>query len=136
MDGISLAWSDIPLPLIEQHGLEQFAHERGGEREVWFLRRSHKPILPIWRDGQLEIVRWGRKGGGLTWQRTVDDGLWVGAEPVEIRASGGLDNGIWYRIRQGVRGLTARNEAYLIVEPSSYYYRDRKSTRLNSSHRT
>jgi hypothetical protein len=123
MDGIALAWSDVPLALIEQHGLQEIAHDRGGERELWFLRRSNRPLLPVWHDGQLEIVRWGRKGGGLTWQRTVDDGQWVGADLVEIRAASGLDNGIWFRIHQGVRGLLVRGEAYVIVEPSSYYYR-------------
>lgn len=123
MDGIALAWSDVPLDLIERYDLARLAHERGGERELRFLRRSRHPLLPVWQDGQLQILAWGRKGGGLTWQRTVDDGAWVGAELVEIKASAGLDGGVWYRIRQGVRGLVVGCEAYLIVEPSSYYYK-------------
>jgi hypothetical protein len=123
MDGISLPLSDFPLPLIERHDLEHRIHDRGGEREIRFLRRSRFPVLPIWQDGQLLILPWGRKGGGLTWQRTVDAGEWAGAEPVEIRAVAGLDGGVWFRIRQGVRGLVARGEAYAIVEPASYYYR-------------
>ena len=123
MDGLALAWSDVPLALIEQHNLQRLIHERGGERELRFLRRCHQPLLPVWHNGQLEIMRWGRRGGGLTWQRTVEDGVWVGAELVEIRATAGLDGGIWYRVRQGVRGLLVGCDAYLIVEPASYYYR-------------
>jgi hypothetical protein len=123
MDGIALPWSDVPLDLIKRHSLETLAHERGGERELRFMRRCRRPLLPVWQDGQLLILPWGRKGGGLTWQRTVDEGGWVGAEQVEIRAAAGLDGGVWFRIRQGVRGVVIRGEAYLIVEASSYYYR-------------
>lgn len=122
MDGIALAWSDVPLELIEQHGLARLVHDRGGEREMRFLRRARHPLLPVWHDGQLNIVTWGRRGGGLTWQRTVDDGVWIGAELVEIRASAGCDRGVWYSIRQGVRGLLVGREAYVIVEPASHYY--------------
>lgn len=123
MDGIALAWSEVPLELIERHLLQRLTHERGGEREIRFYRRSRRPILPVWQDGQLLILPWGRKGGGLTWQRTVDDGAWVGAELGEIRASAGFAGGVWFCIRQGVRGLVAQGEAYLIVEPASHYYR-------------
>ena len=123
MDGISLPWSDVPLELIESHGLARLAHERGGEKELRFLRHCRQPVLPVWQDGQLLILPWGRRGGGLTWQRTVEEGLWQGGEPVEIRAAAGLDGGIWYRIRQGIRGLVADHDAYLIIEPASHYYR-------------
>ncbi len=123
VDGLAIAYSDLPLELIEQSHLQRLVHERGGERELWFMRRDHRPTLPIWRSGRLEIAPWGRKGNGLTWQSTVDMGLWVGAEPVEVRANVGFDGGVWYRIRQGIRGLYAAGEVFLIVVPASYYYR-------------
>ena len=127
MDGIALAYSDLPFELIERHGLVRLVHVRNKEKiaenELWFLRRTRQPVLPVWRDGQYQIVRWGRKGGGLTWQRTVDAGEWAGAELVEIRAASVLDNGVWYRVHQGLRGLLARGEVFVVVEPSSYYYR-------------
>ena len=122
MDGISLPWSDVPLELSEAHSLARLVHERGGEKEIRFLRQCRTPLLPVWQDGQLLILPWGRRGGGLTWQRTVDAGLWQGAASVEVRAAAGLDGGIWYRIRQGIRGLVVGREAYLIVEPASHYY--------------
>jgi hypothetical protein len=39
----------------------------------------------------------------------------------------GLDKGVWYRIRQGIRGLLAHDEGgkprvYVVCEPSSQYY--------------
>jgi hypothetical protein len=49
------------------------------------------------------------------------------AQEIAIPATAGLQNGVWFRIRQGVRGLIAEaggiQAAYMIVEPSSYYYR-------------
>ena len=132
MDGLALSYSDIPVELSEQ--LRPRVHDRGGELEVRFLRRAKEPLLPVWHCGQFRVVPWGSRSGrlprsGLTWQRTIDDGGWAsyGAEPVEIRASLGLDGGVWYRIRQGIRGLLVETPqetvAYLIVEPASYYYR-------------
>ena len=132
MDGLALAQSDIPVELLEQ--LRPRVHERGGELEVQFMRSAKRPLLPVWHCGQLRLVAWGSKSGrlpksGLTWQRTIDAGGWqpYGAEPVEIPASLGLDGGVWYRIRQGIRGLIVETPSetavYVIVEPASHYYR-------------
>jgi hypothetical protein len=40
---------------------------------------------------------------GRTWQETVTGGWWamVGVEPVDVPATMGLEDGIWYAIRQG-----------------------------------
>jgi hypothetical protein len=136
--GIALAWSELPLELIERYDLKRRAHERGGEREVWFLYRSAERYLPVWYEGRLELARWGCRRGesrvlpctGWTWRSTVEDGGWNGSEPipVDIPATMGLDRGIWYRIRQGIRGLLVHDEqerpiVYMICEPASHYYR-------------
>ncbi len=39
----------------------------------------------------------------------------------------GLERGVWFRIRQGIRGLLVPDEAgaavvYMICEPASHYY--------------
>jgi hypothetical protein len=38
-----------------------------------------------------------------------------------------FDRGVWYRVRQGVRGLLAEyagaRAVYVVVEPASYYYK-------------
>jgi hypothetical protein len=137
-DGIALAWSELPTELIGRHGLDRRVHERGGEKEVRFLYRDRLPQLPIWRDGRLQVVRWGNGRGqsrflprtGWTWQDAIDEGDWRHLEAVliDIPASLALDRGVWYRVRQGIRGLLVPDErgfavAYMICAPASHYYR-------------
>ena len=64
-----------------------------------------------------------------TQMSTVENGGWGGrpVEPVVIPATMGLDNGVWFCIRQGIRGLLVHDEdrqprVYVICEPSSHYY--------------
>jgi hypothetical protein len=59
-------------------------------------------------------------------QATVDSGYWseCGAELVEIPAALGLDGGVWYAIRQGMRGVMVQDErgierVYLVCELAS-----------------
>ena len=66
---------------------------------------------------------------GWTWRTTVEAGGWngFGAEPIDIPATMGLENGVWYQVRQGIRGLLVRDEqgtprVYMICEPASHYY--------------
>lgn len=135
--GIALAWSELPLELIERYGLERRVHERGGEREVRFLYADRDPCLPVWHEGRLEIVYWGNgrrrsrflPRTGWTWQTTVEAGGWSQwqAVPVIIPASMGLEKGVWYRVRQGMHGLWVADEhgrpaVYMICEPASHYY--------------
>lgn len=135
--GIALAWSELPTELIGRHGLDRRAHERGGEREVRFLFRDRSPRLPFWRDGRLYVARWGNGRGesrflprtGWTWMSTVQEGYWRDLEPiaVDIPATIGLERGVWFRIRQGIRGLLVPDErgnavVYMICEPASHYY--------------
>ena len=62
--GIALAWSELPKELVGRHGLHRRVHERGGEPEVRFYFNDRVPRLPIWRDGRLQIARWGN--GAIT----------------------------------------------------------------------
>jgi len=135
--GIALAYSALPLELIQRHGLRGRVHERGGEWEVQFLYRHAPRWLPVWHEGRLRVVRWGCRRGesrvlpctGWTWQATVAAGgwAWCQAEPVDIPATLALERGIWYHVRQGLRGLLVADEhgvatAYIICEPASHYY--------------
>ena len=135
--GIGLAWSSVPTELIGRHGLSRRACERGGEQEIQFLYRDRLPRLPIWRDGRLQIVRWGNGRGqsrflprtGWTWLTTVEQGYWRHQEaiPVDIPASLGFDRGVWYSVREGMRGLLVPDErgmavVYMLCEPASHYY--------------
>jgi hypothetical protein len=136
--GISLAWSSLPRETIGQYGLERRVHERGGEPEIHFYYRDRTPELPIWRDGQLQVVRWGNGRGqsrflprsGWAWQESIDDGTWrnIDSVLVDIPAMLGLEGGVWFTIREGIRGLLVPDEhdvavVYMVCEPASHYYR-------------
>jgi hypothetical protein len=135
--GVALALSELPMELIGRHRLRRRICDRGGEREVQFLFADAERLLPVWRNGQLQIIRWGNRRGEsprlpyTAWTQlgTVEGGGWgernVG--PVVIPATMGLDRGVWYRIWQGIRGLVVQDEhhdprVYVICEPSSHYY--------------
>jgi hypothetical protein len=137
-DGIAVAKSEFSIELVERCGLASVLHDRGGEAEYRFLYRDRRPRLPVWRDGRIEIVRWGNGRGesrflprtGWTWLTTVEEGGWrnANAVPVDIPAAVILDKGVWIRVRQGIRGLVVPDErgvavAYVVCEPAGHYYR-------------
>ena len=131
--GVALALSDLPVALVERRRV----YDRGGEREVQFLLHDRERVLPVWLDGQLQLVRWGNRRGQsrslptTAWTRlaTLAEGGWGDREvaPVVIPATMGLDRGVWFRVREGVRGVAVRDEqgrpvVYVLVEPASHYY--------------
>jgi hypothetical protein len=135
---VSLALSELPVELVEGHGLSARTHDRGGEKEVRFYWKAVPALLPVWWDGRLQIVRWGNRDRaerklpptGWTWKATVEAGRWAALEPepVEIPATYGLMNGVWFRVEQGVRGLLVRTRAgepvvFMVCEPATRYYR-------------
>jgi hypothetical protein len=136
--GVALALSELPVELMEQHGLQGRIHDRGGEPEVQFLVRDAERLLPVWLDGKLQVVRWGNRRGqsrGLpctawTWAATLEEGGWGNREavPVVIPATMGLDRGVWFRVREGIRGVVVRDElgvpvVYVLCEPATRYYK-------------
>src|SRR5262249_41757539 len=111
--GVALALSQIPLEVMDHHGLWRRVFDRGGEREVQFLLRDDECVLPVGRGGELLIPAWGnrrRQSRALpptswTWRATLEEGGWggLGAAPVVIPACMGLDRGVWFHVREGVR---------------------------------
>ena len=137
LTGLARAVADIPLRMIEQEHLEPRRHERGGEAELQFLFRDAERLLPVWHEGRLQLVRWGNRRGesralpctGWTWHSTVASGAWADRAPAEVvvPATLGLDRGVWFCIRQGVRGLLVADElgverVFPLVEPAAHYY--------------
>jgi hypothetical protein len=136
--GIALAYSELPLELVERHGLDERLHDRGGEKEVRFYWGATPTLLPVWRNGKLHVVRWGNKDRaerklpptGWTWQASVESGRWVGVEPepVVIPATYGLAGGVWFRVQQGMQGLLVKDRqgspvVFMVCELSTRYYR-------------
>jgi len=135
--GVALLESEMPWFLVEQHARRIHRRGEGVEGELRFLYRDAEPMLPIWHEGVWRVVRWGnrrRRGKlpptGWTWKDTVEAGGWssFGAEPVNILCNLAMDKGVWFRVRQGIRGLLVRDEmddelcVYMICEPATRYY--------------
>ncbi len=137
--GIAVAGSELPTELIGRYRLEPRLHRRGDRDEYRFFFRDRRPCLPIRRDGQLVVARWGNGRGrsrvlprtGWTWQSSIREGRWGGTDaiPVEIPANYGLARrGVWFLVETGIRGLLVPDErgnavVYMICEPASHYYR-------------
>jgi hypothetical protein len=135
--GVALMLSEIPMDQLESIAGPGRRHDRGGEAEARFLLSAADRVLPVWLDGCLRIVRWGMRreqGSRLpatAWTQltTLAEGGWQEVAPVEvvIPATFGLDNGVWYLVREGVRGIVVPDErgepvVYVLVEPASRYY--------------
>jgi len=133
---VAISTSDLPANLLEVDS--DRLHNRGGESELRFAWRSTPPLLPVWWHGKLQIVRWGNRNRneprlpptGWTWQATVESGTWSTLEPeaVDIPASFAFMGGIWYKLKQGIRGLLVPTRSgepvvFMICEPATRYYR-------------
>jgi hypothetical protein len=44
---VALTWSELPVRLIEEHGLDRLTYDRGGEKEVRFYRAANPALLPV-----------------------------------------------------------------------------------------
>jgi hypothetical protein len=60
---ITLACSELPTELIVANDLHRYVHTRDGRPEVRFLYRYAVPVLRVWQQGQLEIIRLGARSG-------------------------------------------------------------------------
>lgn len=136
MRAIALPTGELPDEVVA--ALHARVYTRGGQKEVRFDWRAVPAVLPVWWNGALQIVRWGNRDRaerrlpptGWTWRETVEKGRWAGVEPepVEIPANYVLTNGVWFRVREGLRGLLVRTPAgvpvvFVVCEPATRYYR-------------
>lgn len=136
--GITLAWRDIPTRLIRKYQLEERIIQRSetAEKEILFLQRHRRPLLPVFYQGELQILPWGNRqrncNAPLAWWcevSTLQSGAWsmYAPEPVEILANFGLERGVWFQIREGIQGTIIHDQheqpyVYLILQPASHYY--------------
>ena len=104
--GISLCFRSLPDSLRAAiPDLSERTHRRSetAPPEVWFLLRDRVPLLPVWWEGQLQLIPWGRVGPKQThvWQcprKDLEAGHWSAwePEPVQIPADFGCDSGTWF----------------------------------------
>ena len=136
--GISLSWRDFPVQLVEQHLLQdrKVVRLEGADWEIRFLFRDPLPLIPAWHGERLDVYPWGNTDRRSKLPRTgwvkmqdLEAGYWnqLRPEQVDIPASFGLDKGVWFQIREGIRGILVLDEkgqahVYMLTEPASHYY--------------
>lgn len=136
--GIAVYWRDFPAALVENHLLHErkIVRSAGAEPEIQFLFRALPRLVPAWHEGQLSVFVWGNhnrrsKLPVTGWVRLEDmeAGRWAELQPelVDIPACFGLDKGVWFQIREGIRGVLARDEqgqahVFVLTEPATHYY--------------
>jgi hypothetical protein len=135
--GIALAISELPTLLIGANGLVDRVYDREGRPEFQFHWWQSPTILPVRRNGRMEILTWGSKArrgslpsGGWISQAEVADGLLANAQPEEvvIPANLGQQKGTWFVIAEGIKGVVIESGSgpvvYMLTEPASNYYRN------------
>jgi hypothetical protein len=134
---IALAVSELPVDLVRRDRIAERKYVRERQEEFQFHWWQTPTILPVRRDGVLEMLAWGskrRRGplpyGGWIAEEHVKDGLLAGANPEEvvIPANLGYQKGTWFLIIEGIRGVAIETAAgrivYMLTEPASNYYRN------------
>jgi len=134
---IAIAPSELPVALVRQNRISDRIHAREGREEFQFHWWQIPTVLPVRRDGRLEILPWGSKsrrgplpyGGWLSLEQ-VAAGLLASAHPEEvvIPANLGHQKGTWFVINEGIRGVVIETRGgrvvYMLTEPASNYYRN------------
>lgn len=134
---IALTTSELPTAIAERHRLAERVYQRAGREEYQFHWWQSPTILPVRREGRLEIITWGNKSrrgllpyGGWISLEDIGAGILANARPQEvvIPANLGLQKGTWFVINEGIRGvvITVRGNpiVYMLMAPATNYYRN------------
>src|SRR3954468_8616739 len=89
---IAVIGSEMPTELVGAYGLDRRRHMRGNRAEYRFYYRERWPRLPILRDGQISLARWGNGKAqsrhlprtGWTWHASIEEGLWRGSGAIRV----------------------------------------------------
>jgi hypothetical protein len=108
LSGIALALSELPSELIARHALGRRIYDRGGEREVQFLFADAERVLPVWRNSQPQVLRWGNRRGESP---RLPCTAWTQMETVE--SGGGGDRAIEPVVMPTTMGLDCTYRSFL-----------------------
>ena len=134
---IAVALSELPVALVRRHRLAERVHTREGREEFQFHWWQLPTVLPVRRDGRLELLPWGSKSrrntlpyGGWVSLEHLTEGVLANANPEEvvIPANLGQQKGTWFLINEGIKGIAIETRGgpvvYMLTEPASNYYRN------------
>jgi hypothetical protein len=135
--GISVPIHEIPEAMISRHRLTDRIVQRDPDagREIQFIYRHSRPLLPVYLDNQLRIIEWGCRRGRLPtagWchNEWIESGDWQQLRPqrATIVAALALERGVWYQVKEGIQAVVVQDwqrqlHAYMLTEPASHYYR-------------
>jgi hypothetical protein len=132
---IALPSSELPLALVRRHHLQERLYDREGRAEFQFHWWEEPSLLPVHRDGCLEVLPWGcknRRGplpsGGWVTEEQVADGILGHPEEVVIPARLGQHKGTWFLIVEGIKGVAVQTRdgyvVYMLTQRASNYFRN------------
>lgn len=114
--------------------LKELAHLRSSDQIRMHVNQKGA-LLPIEHHGEHKLVAWGNQGEdlpktGYCKLESLEDGKWqwLNPEPVRIIASFAWSKGVWFQVRQGIRGILVYDRAekphcFLLTQPATHYFK-------------
>jgi hypothetical protein len=134
---IAISISELPVELARQHRLTDRVYLREGREEFQLHWWETPTILPVRREGRLEMLPWGSRRrygplpyGGWVSELQIRDGLFAHSAPEEVMipANLGFQKGTWFLILEGIRGVAVETRdgpvVYMLTKASSNYFRN------------
>lgn len=115
MFGISLARREFPDVLLPGFADRISRRREDADEEVHFLDHQRPRVLPVWFDGQLQMMSWGR------WCPMEEVSQWQGEE-AWIPATFICDQGVWTPVACGMRGIIKARTIHPLSQPATHYY--------------
>jgi hypothetical protein len=116
---LALAYHELPPELIGRHASRARPTTGAGRRRSASSTDTRRRDSPSGVRGNSKSSAGWRGDSralpctGWTWQGTVEAGEWSQweAEPMDVPATLALENGVWYRVNEGIQGLLVADEA-------------------------
>lgn len=91
--------------------------------------RDSRPLLAIRAFGGNRLVPWGNSKLFHCKKESLVSGKWryLKPEPIEIIANRALTHGVWFQVKEGIRGVLINTpfgeECYVMTEPATHYFK-------------
>lgn len=134
--GISYKLNKIPQKELEKYFTSTEIDKMKNMKKFQTFFWSKNPVLPIEKDGQIELKLWGNRDSKINLPKTgwaklesIDKGKWgyLKPETIKILADSGYEKGVWFEIKAGgFKGLLVKKDdderVYIITKPADVKY--------------